>query len=220
MNAEKDARLYAEQEGREEVTVDEIYDILARRNHIPEELIKRIKECEIQTEIESMYPIEKNIELLKKFKSEGKHIVLISDMYLSEAVIRKILLKSDSVFLEIPIYVSSEMKKTKRSGSLYFEIAKIEKEEFSTWKHFGDKVELFHALKGVSFEIEEGKTYLMYINPENAYYGKPNTYAIVGLQGGLREVQNANNTRSASDLKVLNNFTNSWEALSSIIETE
>lgn len=85
-----------------------------------------------------MYPIEKNIELLKKFKSEGKHIVLISDMYLSEAVIRKILLKSDSVFLEIPIYVSSEMKKTKRSGSLYFEIAKIEKEEFSTWKHFGD----------------------------------------------------------------------------------
>lgn len=27
----------------------------------------------------------------------------------------------------------------------------------ASWKHFGDKVELFHALKGVSFEIEEGK---------------------------------------------------------------
>ena len=23
----------------------------------------------------------------------------------------------------------------------------------ASWKHFGDKVELFHALKGVSFEI-------------------------------------------------------------------
>lgn len=27
----------------------------------------------------------------------------------------------------------------------------------ASWKHLGDKVELFHALKGVSFEIEEGK---------------------------------------------------------------
>ncbi len=27
----------------------------------------------------------------------------------------------------------------------------------ASWKNFGDKVELFHALKGVSFEIEEGK---------------------------------------------------------------
>lgn len=27
----------------------------------------------------------------------------------------------------------------------------------ASWKHFGDKVETFHALKGVSFEVEEGK---------------------------------------------------------------
>lgn len=27
----------------------------------------------------------------------------------------------------------------------------------ASWKHFGDKVELFQALKGVSFELEEGK---------------------------------------------------------------
>ncbi len=27
----------------------------------------------------------------------------------------------------------------------------------ASWKHFGDKVEVFEALKGVSFEIEEGK---------------------------------------------------------------
>ena len=27
----------------------------------------------------------------------------------------------------------------------------------ASWKHLGDKVELFHALKGVSFDIEEGK---------------------------------------------------------------
>lgn len=27
----------------------------------------------------------------------------------------------------------------------------------ASWKHFGDKIELFQALKGVSFELEEGK---------------------------------------------------------------
>lgn len=27
----------------------------------------------------------------------------------------------------------------------------------ASWKHLGDKVELFHALKGVSFDVEEGK---------------------------------------------------------------
>ncbi len=27
----------------------------------------------------------------------------------------------------------------------------------ASWKHFGDKVELFEALKGVSFDVEEGK---------------------------------------------------------------
>ena len=27
----------------------------------------------------------------------------------------------------------------------------------ASWKNFGDKIELFHALKGVSFEVEEGK---------------------------------------------------------------
>ena len=27
----------------------------------------------------------------------------------------------------------------------------------ASWKNLGDKVELFHALKGVSFEVEQGK---------------------------------------------------------------
>lgn len=138
INAEKNVRLYAEQEDREEITLDEIYDFLADRNDIPKDITLKIKEWEIQTEIDNTYPIIHNIQLLKKFLSEGHHIVLISDMYLSEDNIRNILLKSSSVFRHIPIYVSSEIKKTKSSGSLYFEIAKMEGESFSDWVHFGD----------------------------------------------------------------------------------
>lgn len=138
VNAEKEARLFAEQEDTEEITLDEIYDLLADRSDIPSDLAKTIKEWEIQAEIDNTYPITKNIELLKSFLIEGERVVLISDMYLSEDIIRKILLKNSCIFRDIPIYVSSEIKKTKHSGSLFFEISKREQKDFSNWVHYGD----------------------------------------------------------------------------------
>ena len=62
INAEKNVRLYAEQEDREEITLDEIYDFLADRNDIPKDITLKIKEWEIQTEIDNTYPIIHNIQ--------------------------------------------------------------------------------------------------------------------------------------------------------------
>lgn len=138
VNAEKDARIYAEQSEKEEVTLDEIYDLLTYRNSISKELSECIKQWEIQAEIENTYPITKSIRLLKKYLLEKKRVVLISDMYLDENTIRKLLLVNDPIFQDIPIYVSSKKRKTKRSGSLYFEVAKEENISFSNWIHFGD----------------------------------------------------------------------------------
>lgn len=138
INAEKDARRYAEQDGREEITLDEIYDLLTIRMSLSKENIECIKKLEIQTEIDNAYPIIKNIKLLKSLVDKGEHIVLISDMYLREGIIREILLKQDPVFEHIPIYISCERKKTKRSGSLYFDVAQLENESFSNWIHYGD----------------------------------------------------------------------------------
>lgn len=61
-------------------------------------------------------------------------------------------------------------------------------------------------------EIEAGKTYLAYLVPESSYYGKPDTYAIIGYQGGLREA------RQRDDVwQVLNNFTGEWEDLAAAL---
>lgn len=138
IGAEKDARLYAKQEEREEITLDEIYDVLVQRTNISRELANCIKEWEIQAEMDHTYPIRNNIELLKNYYSKGEHVVLISDMYLKKEDIRKILIKHDVIFSHIPIYVSSEIKKTKQSGSLYFEVSKRENANFSNWIHYGD----------------------------------------------------------------------------------
>lgn len=61
-------------------------------------------------------------------------------------------------------------------------------------------------------EIEVGKTYLVYLVPENSYYGKPDTYTIIGYQGGLREARQGDGV-----WQVLNNFTGEWEDLAVIL---
>lgn len=66
--------------------------------------------------------------------------------------------------------------------------------------------------------VETGKTYLVYLTPEISYYGEPNTYAITCFQGGIREARlQETDTRSHSDVKILNNFTGEWENLSDIV---
>ncbi len=71
--------------------------------------------------------------------------------------------------------------------------------------------------------IESGKTYLVYMIDEAAYKNKPDTYAIIGFKGGLREVQAKVKTDDIqtfynSSVKILNNFTGEWEGLDSVVE--
>ena len=65
-------------------------------------------------------------------------MVLISDMYLDEKNIRSILCHVDSVFDDIPVYVSSAYGKTKGSGGLFLVVQKQEQAVFADWVHYGD----------------------------------------------------------------------------------
>jgi predicted HAD superfamily hydrolase len=138
MDAERDARAYALKNEIEEITLKDIYNLLAQRVSVPIETAEDIMKIEIQEEIENAYPIWENINLLKSFCERGNKVVLISDMYLCTDDVRKILTKCDPIFSQITIYISSELKKTKRSGTLYLEIAKRESAEFNRWIHYGD----------------------------------------------------------------------------------
>ena len=59
-------------------------------------------------------------------------------MYLSSDVIRQMLCQFDDCFFDIPIYVSCEFGKTKRSGSLYIEVKIQENADYKNWVHYGD----------------------------------------------------------------------------------
>jgi len=135
IEAESNARAFYD---KNEITIDDIYRILSKMADLSDEQIAYIKEIEIQKEKELVRPVEENLKLLKELLKENKRVILISDMYLSEGVIRELLSTIDMCFENISMYVSSKYNSTKASGELYIKVREIEKIEYCEWHHIGD----------------------------------------------------------------------------------
>jgi FMN phosphatase YigB (HAD superfamily) len=105
--------------GREEVTFDEIVAVLAEQCGLTPESIKAIAACEIEEEIKSVVPVEPLLSLVREMRQAGKQIVFVSDMYLPDNVIRKMLLRVGALEAEDKLYVSGSIGKKKSTGSLF-----------------------------------------------------------------------------------------------------
>ncbi len=141
ITAEKQAR-HNLQAGSEEVTLDEIYDsfrkVLSLENVEPDDSqIEKIKQMEIDTELEYTTPNCEIINLYNMAKQLNKTIIIVSDMYLDKAVIEKMLNKI-SVTDYSDLFLSSELQKTKRSGSLFDEV--VAKYRGKSIIHIGDNL--------------------------------------------------------------------------------
>lgn len=125
--------------GIEDVTLEQIYDVLVKEGHISKKQSAFLQELERKTEIDFCVGILKNISRVKELTRAGERIVLISDMYLDRDTIRKMLVKVDDVFTDIPIYVSSDKeKKNKWTGNLFRLVQEWEQVSYGEWKHMGD----------------------------------------------------------------------------------
>lgn len=138
VGAEQLARRKGCVNGVEDITLCQIYGAMVFGGSLSKESADKILELELQVEYDNVLPIKENIALVKEYLKKGEKVVLISDMYLSAEQIRRLLVKVDDIFADIPIYVSSEYGLTKGSGRLYQEIARAEEVSFSDWKHYGD----------------------------------------------------------------------------------
>jgi FMN phosphatase YigB (HAD superfamily) len=133
-------RVLAEQEARsqttrEEVTLSEIYCVLARLFSWSLEQSERAMQEELLCEKRSLTPIAPMIRVMEKVA--GARMLAISDTYLPEEFV------AEQLRIHIPIdnwglYVSSSVGLTKHSGRLFEYIIDREQMAHTKWQHWGD----------------------------------------------------------------------------------
>ncbi len=132
IEAEKQARIKSKEE---EVTLKQIYSQLP----LSRKKQKKFLKLELLVENEMIiinYQIQNWIDLAHKM---GKKIILTSDMYLSKKQIKKLVLsKLDNSEKISKIFISSNTKKTKASGSLFLHVKEKLEVDFSNIFHIGD----------------------------------------------------------------------------------
>ena len=122
----------------EDVTLSEIYDVLAEQLHLDESQIHRMQQCEEELELQFCEARHTARELYRMARECGKKVVITSDMYLSKAVIEKILKKNGYEGYDA-ILVSSEERRLKATGSLFSVLKKkYANEKPRTILHIGD----------------------------------------------------------------------------------
>ena len=128
-DARKNAESTARKQLNKEVNIDEIYSF------IPDNY-KSLKDIEIELEINECHTNPLIRPLYEKAKELGKRIIVVSDMYLPETVIKEIL-KANNYEMD-QIYVSCDHDKTKGSGKLFKYVTEQEKAKETDFIHFGD----------------------------------------------------------------------------------
>ncbi|URL02555.1 CDP-glycerol glycerophosphotransferase family protein [Avibacterium sp. 20-126] len=121
-----------------EVTLDDIYRRLQKNLQLTDVQTNFLKQAEIDAEITHVEPIKQRIDYLFSLKQEGHDVIMVSDMYLPEKVIRVMLDRADSRLKEIPLYLSSTIGHQKSTGKLYQHIFFEIGYQYSKWTHYGD----------------------------------------------------------------------------------
>lgn len=102
-----------------EIQLDEIYEILGDITHLEdEEALNCVKQLEVSTELDLLYPRKSGVELFRAAKSLGKKVVITSDMYLPLGAIEMILKKNGITDFD-KLYLSSEIGYKKHEGHLF-----------------------------------------------------------------------------------------------------
>ena len=124
---------------KEDITLQEIYSYIGEMYGVKEEDCEVLLKYEEQLELFFNKRRECGAELFDIAKLTGKKIVITSDMYLSEKFIRK-LLESNGYDGYEKIFVSSEYRKLKKTGSLFKALLEELAVKAADVLHIGDDI--------------------------------------------------------------------------------
>ncbi len=196
----KRLRIEAEMEAREkcklekghyEVTLYNIWQVLSKKTGLDLELCM---EAELELESELCYANPFMKEVFDKLVAMGKHVMIISDMYISGEDMKLILEKSGYTG-EKELYVSCNYEKNKASGTLYEHVKKelgISGSTKGRWIHVGDNIhsDIENAAKNgidtfyypnINIESKRYRAYDMSPIIGGAYRGIVNAHIYSGL---------------------------------------
>ena len=123
-----------------EISIDDIYQAIQKKTQLSEEIIQTIKEFELNVEKEHSLLNIRIVDEIKQKLLDMEPVVLISDMYWHEKQIREWLAEKDGIFSDLPIYISCDYGKTKKTGKLYRLVKEKEKASVEAWIHTGDNI--------------------------------------------------------------------------------
>lgn len=121
---------------KKEITFDDIYKIIQNNYNLSDVQTASLKSLEINIEQKNLAGINENICKVKKCIQKGEYVILISDMYFSENILKQFLVNLDPIFTNIKIYTSADCNLSKRKGlykHIHNDYPMIEK-----WFHIGD----------------------------------------------------------------------------------
>ena len=151
-----------------------IYDIYSCLKDLTGTDLSNIIELEFDFEIGLCRPNKKTVSLFYKYLSQGRSVVLISDMYLPEDIIKKMLSKCGIEGYQ-KVYISACCGCTKFSGRLYDYVLKDLNISGKLLRHIGDnyKSDFIRPLsKGIKADLiyspkRTFKDKLNLLSPEN-----------------------------------------------------
>lgn len=120
-----------------ETTIDLIYEEVRLSNDLPLDVVSKLKQLELDIELENCILLHENVTNLKKRGVKFDGAVLLTDMYLPRETIVAMLAKCDLFFAEERIIISHEINASKANGGAY----KVLKKRFgSITCHYGDNL--------------------------------------------------------------------------------
>lgn len=120
----------------EEITLDEIYEQIALDYNIDANALEALKQKEIQLELRFCVTREMGKQLLELAQSQGKQVVITSDMYLPKETVEAILQKNGYTYNKL--YLSSELRVAKWTKNLFYYIRRDLGLPTKCFLHIGD----------------------------------------------------------------------------------
>ena len=125
-----------------EISFDSIFQKMQGHYGLSDRQVELLKEWELEAEYRVSIPIRKRIDHVLELLDRGETVVLISDMYLPEEFVRRLLVKAEPRLGEVPLFLSSSYGVRKVKRQLFIKAyLSFDNYNFSSWIHYGDNPE-------------------------------------------------------------------------------